>query len=153
MPYHLAMSPLLKKRRSRVVRLFFAWSGRRGSNSLPPPWQGGALPDELLPRLLYFSDFYIICNRSLFVKANSRKIFRSFPHREKRGRPAPPSSLLFSLELRRTGGPGERQHVPDVGDAGQVHHQPLKANAEARVLVAAKAPQVQVPPVVLLVEP
>ena len=25
------------------------WSGRRGSNSLPPPWQGGALPDELRP--------------------------------------------------------------------------------------------------------
>ena len=28
-------------------RLF--WSGQRGSNSLPPPWQGGALPDELCP--------------------------------------------------------------------------------------------------------
>ena len=27
------------------------WSGRRGSNSLPPPWQGGALPDELRPHL------------------------------------------------------------------------------------------------------
>ena len=26
------------------------WSGLRGSNSLPPPWQGGALPDELSPR-------------------------------------------------------------------------------------------------------
>ena len=26
------------------------WSGQRGSNSLPPPWQGGALPDELCPR-------------------------------------------------------------------------------------------------------
>ena len=25
------------------------WSGLRGSNSLPPPWQGGALPDELRP--------------------------------------------------------------------------------------------------------
>ena len=25
------------------------WSGLRGSNSLPPPWQGGALPDELNP--------------------------------------------------------------------------------------------------------
>ena len=25
------------------------WSGLRGSNSLPPPWQGGALPDELHP--------------------------------------------------------------------------------------------------------
>ena len=35
MPYHLAMSP--------------DWSGWRGSNSLPPPWQGGALPDELHP--------------------------------------------------------------------------------------------------------
>ena len=27
------------------------WSGRRGSNSLPPPWQGGALPDELRPHI------------------------------------------------------------------------------------------------------
>ena len=26
------------------------WSGLRGSNSLPPPWQGGALPDELKPQ-------------------------------------------------------------------------------------------------------
>ena len=29
------------------------WSGQRGSNSLPPPWQGGALPDELCPRQRY----------------------------------------------------------------------------------------------------
>ena len=28
------------------------WSGWRGSNSLPPPWQGGALPDELHPHLV-----------------------------------------------------------------------------------------------------
>ncbi len=34
-PYHLAIAP--------------CWSGLRGSNSLPPPWQGGALPDELNP--------------------------------------------------------------------------------------------------------
>src|SRR6185312_13423351 len=26
------------------------WSGRRDSNSRRPPWQGGALPTELLPR-------------------------------------------------------------------------------------------------------
>ena len=25
------------------------WSGRRDSDSRPPPWQGGALPTELLP--------------------------------------------------------------------------------------------------------
>ena len=35
---------------SRNYFLLFFWSGRRGSNSLPPPWQGGALPDELRPR-------------------------------------------------------------------------------------------------------
>ncbi len=28
------------------------WSGLRGSNSLPPPWQGGALPDELKPHVV-----------------------------------------------------------------------------------------------------
>ena len=30
---------------------FLSWSGQRGSNSLPPPWQGGALPDELCPHM------------------------------------------------------------------------------------------------------
>ena len=30
------------------------WSGLRGSNSLPPPWQGGALPNELNPHLHSF---------------------------------------------------------------------------------------------------
>src|SRR3954464_14206438 len=29
---------------------FTKWSGRRDSNSRRPPWQGGALPTELLPR-------------------------------------------------------------------------------------------------------
>src|SRR5699024_10623053 len=31
---------------------FSFWSGRRGSNSLPLPWQGGALPDELRPHMV-----------------------------------------------------------------------------------------------------
>ncbi len=35
-----------------VFRQDLFWSGRRGSNSLPPPWQGGALPDELRPHIL-----------------------------------------------------------------------------------------------------
>ena len=29
-----------------------AWSGQRDSNSLPPPWQGGALPNELCPHFV-----------------------------------------------------------------------------------------------------
>src|ERR1700688_4244166 len=32
------------------------WSGRRGSNSRPQPWQGCALPAELLPHL---ADFFM----------------------------------------------------------------------------------------------
>ena len=28
------------------------WSGQRDSNSLPPPWQGGALPNELCPHMV-----------------------------------------------------------------------------------------------------
>ena len=35
-----------ERRSAREIK----WSGRRGSNSLPPPWQGGALPDELRPQ-------------------------------------------------------------------------------------------------------
>ena len=34
----------------------FLWSGLRGSNSLPPPWQGGALPDELNPHMSISKD-------------------------------------------------------------------------------------------------
>ena len=44
MPYHLAIAPY--------------WSGLRGSNSLPPPWQGGALPDELNPHLVVSTLLY-----------------------------------------------------------------------------------------------
>ena len=45
-------SPRNKKQTTHCV-VCFLWSGRRGSNSLPPPWQGGALPDELRPHGTY----------------------------------------------------------------------------------------------------
>ena len=35
---------------AKCLLLFHLWSGRRGSNSLPRPWQGRALPDELRPQ-------------------------------------------------------------------------------------------------------
>ena len=39
------------KRESALLRFpSFVWSGRRVSNSRPQPWQGCALPTELLPR-------------------------------------------------------------------------------------------------------
>ena len=45
-------SPLLYQLSYRGV-----WSGLRGSNSLPPPWQGGALPDELKPPMVGMTGF------------------------------------------------------------------------------------------------
>ena len=44
----LMLCPLKQKKDTRKCILLF-WSGRRGSNSLPRPWQGRALPDELRP--------------------------------------------------------------------------------------------------------
>ena len=38
-----------KRTPTRSVLLF--WSGLRGSNPPPPPWQGGALPNELNPHI------------------------------------------------------------------------------------------------------
>ena len=37
--------------KSKSFDLLFSWSGLRGSNPPPPPWQGGALPNELNPRI------------------------------------------------------------------------------------------------------
>ena len=47
-----AASSFARNEKSRTPKpdVLFRWSGQRGSNSLPPPWQGGALPDELCPR-------------------------------------------------------------------------------------------------------
>ena len=42
-------SARLDQKETPPIRVVFFWSGRRGSNSLPRPWQGRALPDELRP--------------------------------------------------------------------------------------------------------
>ena len=49
------------------------WSGRRGSNSLPPPWQGGALPDELRPRITQVNIYMqLTCAWCLRSESNQR---------------------------------------------------------------------------------
>ena len=57
-------------KKEQVLCSFFIWSGRRGSNSLPPPWQGGALPDELRPHMFQSlqATFVIITDLSQKVK-------------------------------------------------------------------------------------
>ena len=53
---------LPKRKRTSQLGCPFIWSGQRGSNSLPPPWQGGALPDELCPRNeCYFNKYIPSC--------------------------------------------------------------------------------------------
>ena len=55
-----AIIPKTKIPPCRVVFCF--WSGRRGSNSLPRPWQGRALPDELRPQtqdILYLTILHL----------------------------------------------------------------------------------------------
>ena len=73
------------------------WSGLRGSNSLPPPWQGGALPDELNPQKdIRASDHYIL-GTSGRNRTNDTRIF---------------SPLLYRLSYRgKIGDPdGARTH-------------------------------------------
>ena len=50
LPYHLAMSPYIFYAPKNMGRKI--WSGLRGLNSLPRPWQGRALPDELNPQMV-----------------------------------------------------------------------------------------------------
>ena len=52
---HLAMSPYLI---ICSIFLYRTWSGKRGSNPRPLPWQGSALSTELFPHIFIYT---IIC--------------------------------------------------------------------------------------------
>ena len=43
--------PLLVRQMLSQLSYASIWSGLRGSNPPPPPWQGGALPNELNPQI------------------------------------------------------------------------------------------------------
>ena len=60
--------------------------------------------------------------------------------------------LIFTSSFLETAcGAGEGDDVADVGNARQIHNQALKAKAEACVLDAAEAAQIEEPLVVLAV--
>ena len=61
-----------KKKEPQLV-LFFKWSGRRGSNSRHPPWQGGILPLNY-PRNSCFVFLLYMGKKKL--QADNRKIFK-----------------------------------------------------------------------------
>ena len=78
---------------------FSVWSGRRGSNSLPRPWQGRALPDELRPQMTPMFQRHGASGRS---RTNDTRIF---------------SPLLYQLSYRgkymKTGIAGFRRNNGD----------------------------------------
>ena len=67
---------------AKSLLLFHLWSGRRGSNSLPRPWQGRALPDELRPQMTPIFQRHGASGRS---RTNDTRIF---------------SPLLYQLSYR-----------------------------------------------------
>ena len=50
MELELVRAPMQKNKKHLESTKCFVWSGLRGSNPPPPPWQGGALPNELNPQ-------------------------------------------------------------------------------------------------------
>ena len=70
---------VISKRKGRL-ELSVLWSGWRGSNSLPPPWQGGALPDELHPHMVpsvgiepTTRGFSVLCSTNWATKAKKER--------------------------------------------------------------------------------
>ena len=74
------------------------WSGRRVSNSRPQPWQGCALPTELLPRTPRSEDWHFTHSAGL-VKANFWKIFTEYSSLKH-----PAKKTLFSQCVLQTDG-------------------------------------------------
>ena len=58
------------KKGSYLTSLFKDWSGRRVSNSRPQPWQGCALPTELLPRQQQVNIIKHLFSLSMFFYTN-----------------------------------------------------------------------------------
>ena len=52
---HASRHTHLKRARLPIPPLGQAWSGKRGSNSRPQPWQGCALPTELFPHISVYA--------------------------------------------------------------------------------------------------
>ncbi len=57
-----ATAPCLTKKEAEGFLSQKFWSGKRGSNSRPQPWQGCALPTELFPHCLRLTQMLWSCN-------------------------------------------------------------------------------------------
>ena len=67
------------KKKNHPIWMVLNWSRLRGSNSLPPPWQGGALPDELNLHTHHRND--VIFGASDRNRTNDTRIFSPLLYR------------------------------------------------------------------------
>ena len=74
-PLSSPSSPFRRKEKGRASTLPFnlVWSGLRGSNPPPQPWQGCALPNELNPHV-FFVCYDSIAHSFIFVNSFLKKI-------------------------------------------------------------------------------
>ena len=68
-----------QKKKNHPIWMVLNWSRLRGSNSLPPPWQGGALPDELNLHTHHRND--VIFGASDRNRTNDTRIFSPLLYR------------------------------------------------------------------------
>ena len=140
------------KKKNHPIWMVLNWSRLRGSNSLPPPWQGGALPDELNLRcrqrcLLYRTAGRL--SRNFFITAG---LFQQTPPRPERPFPSkagnrttawsenrrnlpvqfPPKAKRSPGWMTAYSGSGYERNVCDVSKS------PLAALPYGRILPAAK---------------
>src|SRR5258708_34043049 len=59
---------VLVSRSTKASAASLRWSGRRASNSLPQPWEGCALPGELLP---HHGEVYVSTSASACAAASA----------------------------------------------------------------------------------
>ena len=73
---------VVKMKKPRQLSGLLKRSGKRDSNSRPQPWQGCALPTELLPHLSAAKISELVSNKQVFSKKKSKKnnsaCFRAF---------------------------------------------------------------------------
>ena len=120
-------------------------------------WDLGRKPDDpdkrIGGRLFHssgfspFTELVVSLNHSRYVQIRSAKSARSAPARRSASRRrGKKRNTRFLLKLRIPRKPRERNHIADVGHAGNKQDQSLKAQTKATVWCRAEFAQLQVPP-------
>ena len=104
------------------------WSGQRGSNSLPPPWQGGALPDELCPHIGTASA-YLTIPAKIYIPSKPQTRFHSAEQTEERPR-LQRVGVVLALPIL----PG--RHQPSIVGRDELNYRVRNGNGWTLILIS-----------------